>query len=80
MVDYLSRYLVRESLQMLEENVRKPKFIGVILYTKKEIWISIQLKVSIKESLQVVFGKADEQESIIAVKKEVDKEIRLKVT
>jgi len=38
------------------------------------------LKVSIKESLQVVFGKADEQESIIAVKKEVDKEIRLKVT
>ncbi len=37
MADYLSRYLVKESLQMLEKNVRMPKFIEIVLYTKKGI-------------------------------------------
>ncbi len=34
----------------------------------------------IKESLQVVFGKADEQKSITAVKREVKEETDLSVT
>ncbi len=32
MMDYLSRYPIGEPLQMLEEDVRMPKFIGVVLY------------------------------------------------
>jgi len=39
MADYLSRYSVEESLQILKENDRRPKFVGVILYIKKEIWM-----------------------------------------
>ncbi len=37
MVDYLLRYSVREPLQMLEEDIRKSKFIRIILYIKKEV-------------------------------------------
>ncbi len=35
--DYLLRYLVGKLLQMLKEDVRMPKFIEVILYTKKGV-------------------------------------------
>ncbi len=80
MVDYLSRYLVEKSLQILKEDIRMSKFIEVVLYTKKEIWILIRLKASMKKSLQVVFGKMNEQESIIIIKREVKKEIGLSVT
>ncbi len=37
MADYLFRYLVGEILQMLEEDIRMSKFIGVVLYIKKDI-------------------------------------------
>ncbi len=50
-----------------------PKFVGVILYTKKVIWMLIRLNRSMKESLQVVFKKVNKQESIIAAKREVKK-------
>ena len=33
-----------------------------------------------KESLQIIFGKANKQESIVATKRKVDKEAGLKVT
>ena len=80
MADYLSRYSVGKLLQMLEEDVRMSKFIGVVLYTKKGIWMSVRLNKLMKGSLQVVFGKADGQESIIAVKREVREETDLSVT
>ncbi len=79
MADYLFRYLVGEILQMLEEDIRMSKFIGVVLYIKKDIWMSIRLNRLMKKSLQVVFEKADEQESIIAAKREVKEEIGLSV-
>ncbi len=41
MIDYLLKYPVKESLQMLKENDRRSKFIGVVLYIKKRIWILI---------------------------------------
>jgi len=59
MADYLSRYPIGEPLQMLEEDIRISKFIRVILYTKKEIWMLIRLGRLMKGSLQVVFRKAD---------------------
>jgi len=59
MADYLSRYPIGESLQMLEEDVQMPKFVRVILYTKKGVWISVRLGKPMKESLQVIFRKAD---------------------
>jgi len=37
MANYLSRYLIGELLQILEENVRMPKFIRIVLYSKKRI-------------------------------------------
>ena len=37
MADYLSRYSVEKSLQMLEKNTRMLKFVEVVLYTKKRI-------------------------------------------
>jgi len=37
MADYLSRYLVGEPLQILEKDIKMPKFVGVVLYIKKEI-------------------------------------------
>src|SRR6266498_3966112 len=80
MADYLSRYPVGELLQMLEENVRMPKFVGVVLYNKKRIWLSVRLSKPMKGSLQVVFRKADEQESITVVKTEVKEETDLSVT
>ena len=64
---------------MLEEDIRMSKFIGVVLYIKKDIWMSIRLNRLMKKSLQVVFEKADEQESIIAAKREVKEEIGLSV-
>ncbi len=80
MVDYLLCYSVKELLQMLEEDDRRPKFVEVVFYIKKEIWMSIWLKTPMKGSLQIVFKKANEQESIIVVKKEVNEKIKLKVT
>jgi len=80
MADYLLRYPVGEPLQMLEEDIRMPKFVGVVLYNKKEIWLSVRLNKLMKGSLQVVFGKADKQESITAVKREVKEETDLAVT
>ena len=65
---------------MLEENVRMPKFVGVVLYNKKRIWLSVRLSKPMKGSLQVVFRKADEQESITAAKREVKEETDLVVT
>ena len=59
MADYLLRYLVGESLQILEEDIRMPKFVGVVLYIKKGIWMSVRLSRLIKRNLQVVFRKAD---------------------
>ena len=79
MADYLSRYPVGEPLQMLKEDVRMPKFVGVVLYNKKGIWLSVRLNKPMKGSLQVVFGKADEQESITAAKREVKEETDLSV-
>ena len=80
MADYLSRYPIGELLQMLEENVRMSKFVRVVLYNKKGIWLSIRLNKLMKGSLQIVFGKADEQKSITAVKREVKEETDLSVT
>ncbi len=80
MVDYLSRYLVGEPLQIFEEDVRMPKFIGIVLYTKKEIWMSVRFNKPMKGSLQVVFDKADGQESIITAKRKVREETDLSVT
>jgi len=37
MADYFLRYLVKELLQMFEEDDRKSKFIRVIFYIKKGI-------------------------------------------
>ena len=71
MADYLLRYLVRELLQMLEEDVRMSKFVRVVLYTKKRVWMSVRLNKPMKGSLQVVFGKVDGQESIVTAKREV---------
>ncbi len=65
---------------MLQEDDRKSKFVRVVLYTKKEVWMSTRLATPMKGSLQVVFGKADEQESIVTAKKEINKETGLKVT
>src|SRR6266498_4664039 len=80
MADYLFRYPVRKLLQMLEEDVRMSKFVGVILYNKKGVWLSTKLNKLMKGSLQVVFGKADRQESITAAKREVKEETDLLVT
>src|SRR6266540_3410741 len=80
MADYLSRYPVRKLLQMIKEDVRIPKFVEVVLYNKKGIWLSVRFNKLMKGSLQVVFGKADEQESIIAAKREVKEETDLLVT
>ncbi len=35
--DYLLRYLVGKSLQILEKDIRMSKFVGVVLYIKKGI-------------------------------------------
>src|SRR6266498_5409372 len=35
MINYLSKYLIRNPLQMLEENIRMLKFVEIALYTKK---------------------------------------------
>jgi len=59
MADYLLKYLMEESLQMLKENIKMPKFIGVVLYIKKRIWMLVRLNRPIKRSLQVVFRKAN---------------------
>ena len=80
MADYLSRYPIKELLQMLEEDVRMPRFVGVVLYNKKGIWLSTRLNKLMKGSLQIVFGKADEQESIIVAKREVKEETDLSIT
>jgi len=37
MANYLLYYLIGESLIMLKEDNRRPKFVEVILYIKKEI-------------------------------------------
>ncbi len=42
--------------------------------------MSIRLMTHMKRSLQVIFKKADEQESIVVAKREVNKETGLKVT
>ncbi len=60
MTDYLLRYPVGELLQMLKKDVRMLKYIGIIFYTKKGVWISTQLMAVIKENLQLVFKKADQ--------------------
>ncbi len=52
----------------------------IILYTKKEIWISIRLGKPMRGSLQVVFEKADRQEFIIVAKREVREKTGLSVT
>ncbi len=65
---------------MLKEDVRMLKFIRIVLYIKKEIWMLVRLSRLIKESLQAVFEKVDRWESIIAAKKEVKKEMGLAVT
>ncbi len=65
---------------MLEEDVQMPKFVRVILYTKKGVWISVRLGKPMKESLQVIFRKADGQESIVTVKREVREKTDLSVT
>jgi len=41
--------------------------------------MSTCLKSPMKKSLQVVFGKADEQELIIVAKREIDKKTGLKI-
>ncbi len=80
MADYLLRYPVGKLLQMLEEDVRIPKFVGVVLNNRKGIWLSVRFNKPMKGSLQVVFGKADEQESITAAKREVKEKTDLSVT
>ena len=47
------------------------KFVGVVEYDKDSIWISTRLKNPIKGSLQVVFGKSDDEESWFATRWEV---------
>ncbi len=42
--------------------------------------MSTRLKAPMKGNLQVVFSKANEQESIVVAKRKVNEEIRLKVT
>ncbi len=59
MANYLLRYSVGELLQMLKEDIRMFKFIGVVLYNKKGVWLLVRLSRPMKGSLQVIFGKAD---------------------
>ena len=40
-----------------------PKFVEVVTYDEDSIWMSTRLKSPMKESLQVVFGKSDGEES-----------------
>ncbi len=65
---------------MLEEDIKMLKFIRVVLYTKKGIQMSVRLNKPMKRSLQVIFGKADRQESIAAAKKKVREETGFSVT
>ena len=51
MADYFLRYPVEESLTILEEDIRIPKFVRIVLYTKKGIWLSVRLSKPMKESL-----------------------------
>ncbi len=37
MADYLSKYPIREFLQMLGEDDRKPKYIEIVFYIKKGV-------------------------------------------
>ncbi len=64
---------------MLEEDKRIPKFIRVVLYTKKGIWMSVRLSKPMKKSLQVVFRKAEGQESIITIKREIREKTDLSI-
>jgi len=59
MADYLSKYPVGKSLQMLKEDIRMFKFMRIVLYTKKRIWMLTRLSRPMKGSLQIVFRKAD---------------------
>ena len=56
---------------MLKKDVQMLKFVKVVLYTKKGIWMSVRLNKPMKGSLQVIFEKTNGQESIIAAKREV---------
>ncbi len=80
MADYLLYYSISKPLQIFKKDNRRSKFVRVVFYIVKGIWISIRLKMFMKGSLQVVFDKADKQEFIIVAKSEVDEKIRLKVT
>ncbi len=51
MADYLSRYPIGELLQMLKEDVHKSRFIEVVLYIKKSIWLSVRLNKPMKGNL-----------------------------
>ncbi len=42
-VNYLFRYPIGKPLQMLKEDVRMPKFMEVVLYIKKGVWMSVRL-------------------------------------
>ncbi len=56
-----------------------PKFVRVVTYDKNGIWIFTRLKSSMKESLQVIFGKSDGKELQTAARREVREETGLEL-
>ncbi len=56
-----------------------PKFVGVITYDEDGIWISTWFKSLMKESLQVVFGKSDGEESQTVARWEIREETGLEL-
>ena len=77
--NYLSRNPVPEPINYIEDEQMYPKFVGVVTYNKDGIWISTRLKSPIKGSLQVVFGKSDDEESQTATRREAREETDLEL-
>ncbi len=67
-------------MQILEEDVQILRFVEIVLYTKKGIWMLVRLNKLIKGNLQVVFEKMNRQESIVVAKRKVKEETGLSVT
>ena len=77
--DYLSWNPVPEPTNYIKDKQMYLKFVGVVTYNEDDIWISIRLKSSIKGSLQVVFGKSDDEESQTAARWEAKEETDLEL-
>ena len=70
MADYLSRNSTTEPITYIEDEQSYPKYVEVVTYDEDDTWMSTRLKSPMKGSLQVVFGKSDEEESQTAARRE----------